>query len=115
MILRFFSPVKKRLGDSCGETRQISYIFRILVLLVELYFGLLVIVGNFMHQIKLLESYVQNFDFYVASQNSAVFKINLPKYFFQFLENWLRLCSRCSSHVKFIQVLVLIDISLQKS
>ena len=40
-------------------SRKISYIFRILATLVELYFGLLVTVGNFMHQLKILESYIQ--------------------------------------------------------
>ena len=38
-----------------------------------------------MHQIKILESYIQKFDFSAASQNSAVFKINLPKHFFPIL------------------------------
>ena len=38
-----------------------------------------------MHQIKILESYIQKFDFSAASQNCAVFKINLPKHFFPIL------------------------------
>ena len=93
MIYCFLSPVKKSLrwflwvdlGSSLLLSRQISYIFRILATLVELYFGLLVTVGNFMHQLKILEIYIQECDFVMDPQNSTVFLNKLSKIFFRFL------------------------------
>ena len=73
------------LRSSLLLSRQISYIFRILATLVELYFRLLVTVGNFMDQLKILEIYIQECDFVMDPQNSTVFLNKLSKIFFRFL------------------------------
>ena len=62
-------------------SRKISCIFRILATLVELYFGLLVTVENIVHQLKILESYIQECDFSTDPQNSIVFLNKLAKIF----------------------------------
>ena len=63
-------------------SKKISYIFRILGTLVELSFGLLVTVGNITHQLKILESYIQECDFSTDPQNCTVFLNKLAKIFF---------------------------------